>query len=56
MMCALEERSVTVRAAADLNSEERAEKIVRGVLVDREVSEYATEYDKIIAIAQAEAA
>ncbi|MBN1399778.1 MAG: 2-oxoacid:ferredoxin oxidoreductase subunit beta [Anaerolineae bacterium] len=54
MMRALKEGSVTVRAAADLSPEERAKKIVRGVLVDRELPEYVAEYDKIIAKAQAQ--
>jgi 2-oxoglutarate ferredoxin oxidoreductase subunit beta len=53
MMRALKEQSVTTHAAARLSPEELAGKIVRGVLIDRELPEYVSEYDKIIAKAQA---
>jgi len=53
MMRALKDNSVSVEAAAKLSEAERQSKIVRGVLVDRDIPEYIEEYDKIIARAQA---
>jgi 2-oxoglutarate/2-oxoacid ferredoxin oxidoreductase subunit beta len=53
MMRNLKDNSVTLEAAAALSAEERAAKIVRGVLVDRDIPEYVAEYDKIIAKARA---
>ena len=53
MMRALKVNSLTVQSAAKLDKEEREEKIIRGVLVDREIPEYTAEYAKIIAQAQA---
>jgi 2-oxoglutarate ferredoxin oxidoreductase subunit beta len=55
MMRALKENSVTLEAAAQMSEEELRSKIVRGILVDRELPEYTAEYEKIIARAQVEA-
>jgi 2-oxoglutarate ferredoxin oxidoreductase subunit beta len=53
MMRALKDNSITVEAAAGLPEEERRGKIVRGVLVDRDIPEYTAEYEKVIARARA---
>jgi len=53
MMRRLKEQSVTVKKAAGLSKEEKKDKIVRGVLVDRDIPEYFELYDQIIARAQA---
>lgn len=53
MMRALKERGVTLEAAAAMSPEERADKIVRGVLVDREIPEYTAEYQRLIDRVQA---
>jgi len=53
MMRQLKENGITVQAAARLSEEEKQGKIVRGVLVDRDLPEYLEEYEKIIAAAQA---
>jgi 2-oxoglutarate ferredoxin oxidoreductase subunit beta len=55
MMRALKDNSVTVQAAESLTPQEREHKIVRGVLVDRDIPEYVAEYQKIVARAQVEA-
>ena len=53
MMRALKERGITQEAAAKLSPEERADRIVRGVLVDRDIPEYTSEYQKLIERVQA---
>ena len=53
MMRALKDKGVTQEAAAKLSPEERADKIVRGVLVDRDIPEYTAEYQKLIDRVQA---
>jgi len=56
MMRQLKERGITQEAAAKLSPEERADKIVRGVLVDREIPEYTAQYQQVIERAQAASA
>ena len=53
MMRALKEQSVTQAQAAALSEEERQTTIVRGVMVDRDITEYTQLYDRVIARAQA---
>jgi 2-oxoglutarate ferredoxin oxidoreductase subunit beta len=55
LMQRLKENSVTLRQAEGKSEEELAGKIVRGVLVDRELPEYIELYQQIIERAQAEA-
>jgi 2-oxoglutarate ferredoxin oxidoreductase subunit beta len=55
MMRRLKEQSVTLRQAQEMNEEDRAAKIVRGVFVDRNIPEYTQLYDQIIERAQARA-
>lgn len=55
MMRALKDNSVPLAAAAKMTQEELKGKIVRGILVDRDLPEYTAEYDKVIARAQARA-
>jgi 2-oxoglutarate/2-oxoacid ferredoxin oxidoreductase subunit beta len=55
MMRMLKDQSVTAEAAAKMSEEERHNKIIRGVLVDRDIPEYTAEYEKLIARAQASA-
>jgi 2-oxoglutarate/2-oxoacid ferredoxin oxidoreductase subunit beta len=55
MMRQLKENSLSQTAAGRLAPEERAGKIVRGVLCDIEKPEYGQLYDQVIARAQAEA-
>jgi 2-oxoglutarate ferredoxin oxidoreductase subunit beta len=52
MMRALKENSIPLEAAAKMSEEERRGKIMRGVLVDRDIPEYTAEYEKVIARAQ----
>jgi len=52
MMRRLKENGVSQRAFERLPEEERADKIVRGVFVDRDIPEYTQLYDQIIARAQ----
>jgi len=52
MMRALKDNSINLTAAANLPEEERRTKIIRGVLVDRDIPEYTAEYEKLIARAQ----
>lgn len=52
MMRRLKENSISQSAAQKLNPEERAAKIVRGVLGDIERPDYLTLYDKVIQRAQ----
>jgi 2-oxoglutarate ferredoxin oxidoreductase subunit beta len=56
MMRALKERSVTLKRAEGMSEEEKQDKIVRGVFVDRDIPEYTRLYDQIIEQAQKEAA
>jgi 2-oxoglutarate ferredoxin oxidoreductase subunit beta len=53
MMRQLKENSVTQSAAAKLSPEERATKIVRGVLCDTDKPEYTALYDQMIERAKA---
>jgi len=55
MMRSLKEQSITVEAAAKLSEAERREKIVRGVLLDRDCPEYTELYAEVIKMAQAAA-
>jgi len=48
MMRALKERSVTQEAASKLDEAEREDRIVRGVLVDRDCPEYTDLYAEVI--------
>lgn len=52
MMRQLKEHGITAQAAARLSEEERQGKIIRGVLVDRDLPEYLEEYEKVIVAAQ----
>jgi 2-oxoglutarate ferredoxin oxidoreductase subunit beta len=56
MMRALQERSITLKQAEGMSEEEKQDKIVRGVFVDRDIPEYTWLYDQIIEQAQREAA
>ncbi|MBC7235729.1 MAG: 2-oxoacid:ferredoxin oxidoreductase subunit beta [Chloroflexi bacterium] len=53
MMRALKENSISLAAAQKLEESEREGKIIRGVLMDRDLPEYTAEYEKIIERAQA---
>lgn len=55
MMRVLKENSVALAAAQKLDPEERAQKIVRGVLTDRDLPEYTDQYARIIERARAAA-
>ena len=55
MMRRLKEQSVPLRRAEGMSEEERRDKIVRGVFVDRDIPEYTRLYDETIARAQREA-
>jgi 2-oxoglutarate ferredoxin oxidoreductase subunit beta len=55
MMRRLKDESVTLEKAKGMGEKEREHKIVRGVLVDRELPEYTALYDRVIERAQAEA-
>jgi len=56
MMRHIQANSVTIEQAAEMPEQERQGKVVRGVLVDRDLPEYTRWYDEIIARAQAEVA
>ena len=56
MMRSLKDNSVTLATAEKLAPDERAAKIVRGVLCDIEKPEYSQLYEKVIQRAQAAAA
>ncbi len=56
MMRSLKERSVTQEAAAKLSTEDLQDRIVRGVLLNRECPEYTELYGEVVKRAQAEAA
>jgi 2-oxoglutarate ferredoxin oxidoreductase subunit beta len=53
MMRRLKEQSITLGRAEKMNEEEKRDKIVRGVFVDRDIPEYTQLYDRIIERAQA---
>jgi len=53
MMRSLKDDSVTLAAAEKLTREEREQKIIRGILIDRELPEYTERYQQIIERAQA---
>jgi 2-oxoglutarate/2-oxoacid ferredoxin oxidoreductase subunit beta len=55
MMRRLKEDSVSLAAAEKLSPDERAQKIVRGKVLDRDIPEYGERYDQIIAEAQRQA-
>jgi 2-oxoglutarate ferredoxin oxidoreductase subunit beta len=52
MMRHLKEESITVERTRELPAEQWAGKIVRGVLVDRDIPEYTARYRRLIAAAQ----
>jgi len=52
MMRRLKEQSVPLKQAQGMSEEERRDKIVRGVFVDRDIPEYTRLYDQIIERAQ----
>lgn len=56
MMRGLKETSVTLRQAEKMSEEEKQGKIIRGVLVERDVPEYTQLYEQIIERAQKGAA
>jgi 2-oxoglutarate ferredoxin oxidoreductase subunit beta len=56
MMRHLKEYSISQSQAEKLSQEEKRDKIVRGVFVDRDIPEYTQLYDQIIERAQAEVA
>lgn len=53
MMRHIQGNSISMQQAERLSDQERATKIVRGVLVDRDIPEYTQWYDEVIARAQA---
>jgi len=53
MMRRLKEQSITLGRAEQMSEEEKRDKIVRGVFVDRDIPEYTQLYDRIIERAQA---
>jgi 2-oxoglutarate ferredoxin oxidoreductase subunit beta len=53
MMHYIQENTLTLEQAEELPDETRRTKIVRGVLVDRDIPEYTRLYDRVIARAQA---
>jgi 2-oxoglutarate ferredoxin oxidoreductase subunit beta len=55
MMRRLKEQSVSLRQAKKMSEEEKRERVVRGVFVDRDIPEYTQLYDQIIERAQGEA-
>jgi 2-oxoglutarate ferredoxin oxidoreductase subunit beta len=54
MMRSIKENSITISQAKDMTEAELQSKIVRGVLVDRDVPEYTRLYDQMIARVQAQ--
>ena len=54
MMRRLKEQSVSIRQAEGMSAEEKRDKIVRGVFVDRDIQEYTKLYDQVIERAQEE--
>ncbi len=55
MMRHIKDHSITLSQAEELTEDERQDKIVRGVLVDRDIPEYTQLYDEVIARAQEKA-
>ena len=55
MMRRLKEDSVTLKLAEKLSEDEKDTRIVRGVFVDRDITEFTRLYDEVIKRAQAEA-
>jgi len=55
MMARLKQDSITVERAGGMTPEQLKGKIVRGVLVDRDIPEYTERYQKVIEAAQARA-
>jgi 2-oxoglutarate ferredoxin oxidoreductase subunit beta len=53
MMRHIKENAITLRQAENLTEDERKQKIIRGVLADRDTPEYTQLYDQVIANAQA---
>jgi hypothetical protein len=53
MMRNLKDNSIAVEAATNLSEEERHNKIIRGVLVNRDTPGYIRHYDGVIAKARA---
>jgi 2-oxoglutarate ferredoxin oxidoreductase subunit beta len=53
MMRHIKENSITLKQAEGLTGDERKDKIVRGVVIDRDIPEYTKLYDQVIARAQA---
>jgi len=56
MMQYLKDNSIPLEGAQKLPPEELSGKIVRGVLVDRDIPEYTERYQRLIEVAQAQAA
>jgi 2-oxoglutarate ferredoxin oxidoreductase subunit beta len=54
MMRYIKENAITPSQVDEMGEEERRHKIVRGVLVDRDIPEYTELYDQVIARAQAD--
>ena len=52
MLRAQKDGTIGVEAASRLSPEELGDKIVRGVLVDREAPEYTAQYARIIEMAR----
>jgi 2-oxoglutarate ferredoxin oxidoreductase subunit beta len=55
MMRQLKEQSVTLKQAKKMSTDERQDRIVRGIFADRDIPEYTQLYDRVIARAQGEA-
>jgi len=56
LMRRLRDQYITLKQAERMSDEEKCDKIVRGVFVDRDIMEYTQLYDQIIERAQAEVA
>ena len=54
MMRHIQEQSITLATAAGMTGDELRGKIVRGVLVDRDIPEYTRLYDRMIEKAQSD--
>lgn len=52
MMRQLKENSISMKTAEKLTPEERADKIVRGIFVDREIPDYSELYQQVVERAQ----
>jgi len=51
MMRRLKEQSVTLKQTEEMSTEEKGDRIVRGVFADRDIPEYTKQYDQVIAAA-----